>query len=312
MIFEGSEKKCEVIVDKEKIALRSIDESFWRTLVSKCNATVLSKISNEHCDAYLLSESSLFVWDDHFLLITCGQTTLVDAVLYFLEQKGKDVLKQLIFQRKNEYFSYMQPTTFFDDVKKLKEHVDGEAFRFGHIDAHHNYLFHMNGEYTPDKDDKTYELLMYDICPLCINVLTKENQTQEVLRKFLALDQLIPGFEIDDFVFTPYGYSLNALKDDKYLTIHITPQEESSYISFEANFNLVEKINIPLEVLRPGSFDLITFNADDTKELSQFVPSVYTDKRRVQDELKCGYKVTFTHYYKHAQETQKPYKFKEL
>lgn len=312
MLFEGSEKKCELIVDSSQINLRELDKEFWKELVAKCNATILSTISNEHCDAYLLSESSLFVWKDHFLLITCGQTTLIDSIVFFLESHGQEAVRQLIFQRKNEYFSYLQPTTFFDDVKKLKKTIDGEAYRFGKIDGHHNYLFHINKEYKPTNLDKTYELLMYDICPKCIEVLTKENQSKEILRDFLALDKLIPGFIIDDFVFEPYGYSLNAIKDEHYLTIHITPQESSSYISFETNFDLVEKINIPLEVFRPGSFDLITFNSDNIPQLIAQVPDAYTDKRKVQGELGCGYTVTFSHFYKHVQETLAPYKLEEF
>ena len=61
MFFEGSEKKLEVVVKPEAGSLRQKDESFWKQLVQASRAQILSKISSESCDAYLLSESSLFV-----------------------------------------------------------------------------------------------------------------------------------------------------------------------------------------------------------------------------------------------------------
>ncbi len=36
-------------------------------------------------------------------------------------------------------------------------------------------------------------------------------------------------------MFYPYGYSLNGAHDRTYYTIHVTPQPECSYASFETN-----------------------------------------------------------------------------
>ena len=99
-VFEGSEKKCEVIMSDGSVDLRSLGDEFWSGLVCACSATILSSIHNEFCDAYLLSESSLFVWSDHFLLITCGQTKLVDSILYFLDRVDNNQVAQILFQRK--------------------------------------------------------------------------------------------------------------------------------------------------------------------------------------------------------------------
>ena len=44
---------------------------------------------------------------------------------------------------------------------------------------------------------------------------------------------LLPGADIDDFVFDPCGYSMNALRGPICSTIHVTPEQSCSYASFE-------------------------------------------------------------------------------
>ncbi|EPQ31791.1 uncharacterized protein PFL1_01123 [Pseudozyma flocculosa PF-1] len=62
----------------------------------------------------------------------------------------------------------------------------------------------------------------------------------------LRLTDLFPSTQLDAFAFEPCGYSANAVmprrgKTDQagYWTIHVTPEEESSYASFETNVALL-------------------------------------------------------------------------
>jgi hypothetical protein len=50
-----------------------------------------------------------------------------------------------------------------------------------------------------------------------------------------GISSLCPGAIIDETAFTPCGYSMNAILHDAYYTIHITPEAECSYASFETN-----------------------------------------------------------------------------
>ena len=44
MVFEGSEKKIEVIVNSSVGDLRKMSKSFWSRIVSKCDAEIISEI----------------------------------------------------------------------------------------------------------------------------------------------------------------------------------------------------------------------------------------------------------------------------
>ena len=50
-----------------------------------------------------------------------------------------------------------------------------------------------------------------------------------------GIGDIFPGSIIDDFLFDPCGYSMNGLMDGGFYTIHITPEAECSYVSFETN-----------------------------------------------------------------------------
>ncbi|MCB0357905.1 MAG: hypothetical protein KDD40_12900, partial [Bdellovibrionales bacterium] len=73
MFFEGSEKKLEIELSISAGDLREKPFSFWEALVNKAQAKIISKIESSECRAFLLSESSLFVWSNRLTLITCGR-----------------------------------------------------------------------------------------------------------------------------------------------------------------------------------------------------------------------------------------------
>ena len=302
MFFEGSEKKVEIVINPALFSLiNDISDEFWHKLVSCANAKILSTIQNDTCKAFILSESSLFVWHDRFIILTCGVTHLVNAIEYFIQQKGVNCIEYLSYQRKNEYYSHAQPSCFGDDIKVLNQYVTGKALRFGEMDSHHTFLFYyQKAEITQSltkTQDKVYELLAYQISDKASEKLTSPKLTAKEIRIFLQLDDLLPEFTLDDHVFSPYGYSVNAILANKYLTIHVTPQAESSYVSFESNINLIELAPIILKVLEPKSFDLLSFNeAEFTPLIKQYIDDVYVSKSLVEQRLDNGCLVNFANY----------------
>jgi S-adenosylmethionine decarboxylase len=307
-IFEGSEKKLEVLV-RDGISLLQWPEERWLQMVEASQTQILSKIENTDCRAYLLSESSLFVWDDRFTMITCGTTTLVDVMGVAQKYLAHDDIDALIFERKNEYFPQFQKSDFFIDIEKLDRHTNGRASRFGHLDDHHVYLFHSDKKYRPRKNDTTLEILMYGLQGKAQEIFNRAGQSSEEIRKETGVDRILPDFIIDDHSFSPIGYSLNAIKGPQYYTIHVTPQDVSPYVSFETNLtsrNQMQKtINSVLEVFRPRAFDIVYF---DTKNETENIEAAgYVRRSQFREKLACGYAVHYGHFSQGQVDEERPF-----
>ncbi|KAL4233816.1 AMP deaminase [Mactra antiquata] len=95
-----------------------------------------------------------------------------------------------------------------------------------------------------------------------------------------GIDKLIPGAKIDDFLFEPCGYSMNGLlPEGQYITIHVTPEPNCSYVSFESNVpqesytGLIQRV---LSTFKPGKVLMTIFaNKESTakdshKDLDEF------------------------------------------
>jgi S-adenosylmethionine decarboxylase len=298
MTFEGSEKKLEIVLKSGAVNARRFPKSFWADVVQKANAQILSELSSDACDAYLLSESSLFVWADRVLMITCGTTTLADAGAMILGTLKPEQVEAVFYQRKNEYFPREQKSDFTDDCRKLRNFISGRGYRLGNADEHHLYLFHSDNPARPPSTDTTLEVLMYDLQGPAKDAFIKRNMTAEFLEEVTGVNKILPDFEIDDYAFSPFGYSLNALKGSRYYTIHVTPQKESPYVSFETNVtetgHVEQALTMVLEVFRPKNFDVVFFDSEGRDEIIN-LPG-YQRRTYVRHQITPGFVCQFTHF----------------
>lgn len=299
MLFEGSEKKLEVTMGPGSPHLLEAPRELWVEMVRAAGAAILSEVETDQCRAYLLSESSLFVWADRFTMITCGRTTLAKALERFHQSYSPDLVANVVYERKNEYYPRLQKTDFLKDVEILKKFHEGSSFRLGQQGEHHLYLFHSNKMFTPKASDVTAEVLMYHLQGEAAQVFSTPGQLAKSIREYIGLTKWFPQFIWDDFVFEPYGYSINGLFENYYVTIHITPQEVGSYVSFETNFDLGEKLELMVRDLvsrfQPLSFDVIHFRPDSIQGRLGVVR--YRQVQDVVEPLSCGFQVQFGTYY---------------
>jgi S-adenosylmethionine decarboxylase len=311
VFFEGSEKKLEIHIVPGAGDLRHRGRAFWDQLVASAKAEIISTVQDDKCHSYLLSESSLFVWQDRFVMLTCGNSTLVEALVFFVQSVGKANIGFVSYQRKNEFLSQLQPTSFNDDLKLIRSHIPGKALRVGHLDSHHHYIFYTDtyaGDlgYIKQGREFTSELLMYHISGEMAQYLRSDLQDAAEIRSLLSLDTLFPGFVVDDHLFSPFGYSVNGILGEYYFTIHISPQEQSAYVSIETNLCLEQYPQAIfahlLKLLMPASWDIISVNE---KHLDRHLPA-HLCLGSCSIDTSLGYNIYFSHYQQLCEEVLYP------
>jgi S-adenosylmethionine decarboxylase len=294
LFFEGSEKKVELVTCGGG-SLRERPRVFWEEVVSAAGAQILSEIRTDHCDAYLLSESSLFVWADRVVMITCGKTTLVSATLKMIDAIDAKNIQSLIFQRKNEYFPEEQHSQFREDVQFLEEKLEGQALVLGDPQGRHMQIYYLCKPYEPDEMDTTTEILMYNLGGRAKEVFGQSGLSAEEVREKTSVHLILPDFKVDDWVFSPLGYSLNAVNGPYYYTIHVTPEEGATYASFETNYpvedDITDLVNRVCEVFQPANFDVVAFHPQkDSAMKAKGQDSRHKENHR----LNCGYHLTYS------------------
>lgn len=296
MFFEGPEKKLEIqLAPSSLLDLRQLDPTFWETRVREAGALILSRISNEAVDAYLLSESSLFVYPKRVIMITCGRTHLATAARAMIDAWG-EAIELLVYERKNEHFPEYQPSGFLDDARELAELLPARAWRFGSADGHRIQMLTSVRPHEAPADDRTLEILMHGIHPDAARMFGSHRGATTSPRK-RAFDHLLNGFRVDAHHFEPTGYSMNAIDGPRYLTVHITPEEIASYVSFETNLDFgvdpkpwVERVRA---VFEPQALDVLTFSKSAP---AAFALDEHLTVGWAEEELDCGYHVAFRHF----------------
>ena len=152
--------------------------------------------------------------------------------------------------------------------------------------------------------DTSYEIVAYHISKSASELLTQGKLSANENRKLFQIDNLFPHFTIDDHVFHPFGYSLNGVENDKYFTIHITPQAESSYISVSANFDLIALLPKLTAILDPTTIDILTSNELNFEEkVAGNLPSHFLCTSLVKETLSIGYEIVFSSYSQKAKQS---------
>ncbi|XP_013189997.1 S-adenosylmethionine decarboxylase proenzyme [Amyelois transitella] len=291
--FEGVEKLIEIWFTPAKNAdLRKITRKQWENVLKIVRCEIISFTQSEQVDAYVLSESSMFVSRRRWILKTCGTTTplrCVRAVLSLARDVAGHACVHNVFYSRREFArpeAQLQPhDNFLKEVELLDSFFgDGRAYIMGpEKDCWYLYtLLPLEGTVDAlekeqlestisesSEPDQTIEILMSDLDPEVMDIFTRaaSEDAAQATRKS-GIDKIIPGMVIDDFLFDPCGYSMNGVaKDGCYMTIHITPEPTCSYVSFESNVPVSsydEVIARVLRAFRPNKFVLTVFATPDS------------------------------------------------
>ncbi|EIE80992.1 hypothetical protein G6F46_000791 [Rhizopus delemar] len=130
--------------------LRVIPRPMLDKMLSLVKCTVLNMISNKEVDAYVLSESSMFVYPHKIILKTCGTTTLLYAVPRLLELARKycgfEKVWRVFYSRKAFMFPERQVgphRSWEEEIEFLEKYFDGgSSYKIGKElqDQWHLYL----------------------------------------------------------------------------------------------------------------------------------------------------------------------------
>lgn len=280
--FEGPEKLMEVwwtpILEPDHRCglsgdLRTIPRKEWSQLLSMVNCTILSEKKNDDMIAFLLSESSMFVSKERLILKTCGQTTLLNCIKPLLElaknECGLTEVQDFFYSRMNYQEPNLQLTphqTFHQEVECLDNlFSDGAGYALGRLNGPDTWYLYTLHNVLPGvtQPDQTLEILMLDLDHEAMNKFYKSSYSDpDEVTRVTGISEFLPGALIDAALFNPCGYSANGLLNNSYFNIHVTPQKECSYASFETNFKAScykELISKVLRAFKPARFLMTLF-----------------------------------------------------
>jgi len=106
----------------------------------------------------------------------------------------------------------------------------------------------------------------------------------------------------DEFVFDPCGYSLNAINniDGSYATVHVTPEQHCSFVSFETDIDcndahrtaLIQSI---IQIFRPGRFSVVITSNEHISPLELNLKG-YSCKFKTKFEFNEGFRVAMQNF----------------
>lgn len=231
--FEGPEKLLEIWYADSKEALptgmhstlRAIPRHEWEYILDRVQCKILSQVKTEVMDSYVLSESSLFVFDHKMILKTCGTTTLLHGIQPFLNAVhtycGMPSTRRpwrVFYSHKDFMFPTKQktPHTCWDsEVYHLDEMFapHGKAYIVGNIKHDHWYLyatpvpplmgdeFDIVGNTGGSLEDETLEVFMTGLSPTHASQFCTNRTLSDTASSGKHVSHLVPsvcGAPVDD------------------------------------------------------------------------------------------------------------------
>lgn len=293
--FEGFEKRLElnfsgddpvaVAGGRVDLGLRRLGFESLEKVLHAVQCTVVSAVANHYFDAYVLSESSLFVYPTKIIIKTCGTTQLLKAIrplLGYAADMGL-ILCGCRYTRGSFIFPNSQPyphTSFREEVNYLENKLPNtliyrKATVMDSSDSdHHQWHAFTASDGTHFVSDEFYtvEVCMTELDPVLARKFFRRPNCEysgdmdgKEMTAMTGIGDITPNAIICDYGFDPCGYSMNGVDMDRYSTIHVTPEDGFSYASFEwvgpGCEGLGEVLKKVAKVFRPATMSVATTGA---------------------------------------------------
>ncbi|KAI8897073.1 S-adenosylmethionine decarboxylase [Globomyces pollinis-pini] len=192
----------------KRSGLRTVNPAVWEDMLKIVQCQVLSTAKNEFVDAYLLSESSMFVYSNRLILKTCGTTTLLHSIPRILSIAEEfchfDKVEAIFYSRKSFLFPERQefphgkwgdevayldnifPSPVFDTAGYVIGKVNGDHWCLylgtpNSLDVNGNLDISQELELNEmeEVDDITLEILMTDLDPAAMKEFWRTAEEHE-------------------------------------------------------------------------------------------------------------------------------------
>lgn len=312
------------LIDPSSWALQYLQSCISKTVSSihRLRSTYpLPLLDKQSFDAYVLSESSLFVYPTKMVLKTCGTTKLLNAVSRALDLAAAHGLRpqRVKYSRASFLFPEFQPTphsSWTEECKLLQTHFGGfkggpSAYVLGDQFTGlqwHVYVADAEGVAPPTRTPTyTLEVVMTELARSAARNFYRTDDFVSAAHttKTSGIRDIFPEAEIDDYVFEPCGYSMNGLEGNGFSTIHITPEPDCSYASCELSCYPCEKVDVSdrvrriVKAFRPGKMT-VTVTTDTPGAYAwakpMTAPAGFVYNGASVQELPCGGRVVFYHF----------------
>ncbi|KAK9063772.1 hypothetical protein SSX86_017644 [Deinandra increscens subsp. villosa] len=307
--FEGFEKRLEVtffepsiFVDPEGQGLRALSKAQIDEILNPAECTIVSSLSNEFVDSYVLSESSLFIFSYKIVIKTCGTTKLLLSIppILKLAESLSLTVRSVRYTRGSFIFPQAQSfphRSFTEEVSVLDSHFEklglaSKAYVMGGFDKPEKwFVYSASAGPVPARDQVyTLEMCMTSLGREKASVFYKtESSSAATMTNESGIRSILPKSEICDFEFDPCGYSMNAIEDGAVSTIHVTPEDGFSYASFEAvgydfkDESLEQLVQRVLACFEPGEFS-IAVGADVASKCLETTCSIDVEGYRMEEK----------------------------
>ncbi|KAG4971213.1 hypothetical protein AAZX31_13G193500 [Glycine max] len=293
--FEGFEKRLELHFFGDdptilQLGLRKLSFECIQQTLEAVQCTVVSAVGNSYFDAYVLSESSLFVYPTKIIIKTCGTTQLLKSItpLIFYAQTHLGLTLSLCrYTRGSFIFPLSQPfphTSFEHEVTYLETTLPSDlCFRKAsimpskssshawHVFTATNIPHHHSRALYSESHAYTMEICMTDLDPVLARKFFRRagdgktgDSAGKEMTELTGVDEINPQALVCDFAFDPCGYSMNGIDGEWYSTIHVTPEDGYSYASFECVGSVNDDVDIlhvlrkVVQIFRPGTMSVST------------------------------------------------------
>ncbi|CAK9185944.1 unnamed protein product [Ilex paraguariensis] len=299
--FEGYEKRLEIsffepglFADPGGKGLRSLSKKQLDEILELAECTIVSSLSNDLVDSYVLSESSLFVYPYKIIIKTCGTTKLLLSIppTLKLAEMLKLAVRSVRYTRGSFTFPGAQPfphRNFSEEVAVLDSYfgklgAGSKAYLMGGAEKSQQWHVYSASAESANNSDPVYtlEMCMTGLDRKRASVFYKtQSSSAAVMTESSGIRMILPKSVICDFEFDPCGYSMNAIERDAISTIHVTPEDGFSYASFETAgydfkvMDLAQLLERVVACFEPTEFSVALHADIGGKELgSDFIPDI--------------------------------------